>query len=96
MRDFSKTRIDTEEQLNNWLKFYNMSAPLIALGTFVNSDPGLDLRVQHFHSFSQHGEAGHYHIDTTPETVEYLGYFVPGHEIYRIDKPLHTHNFGRD
>nr|CAI5837138.1 unnamed protein product [Callosobruchus analis] len=96
MRDFSKMRIETEEQLNNWLKFYNMSAPLIALGTLVNCDPGLDLRVQHFHSFSQHGEAGHYHIDTTPETVEYLGYFVPGHEIYRIDKPIHTHNFGRD
>lgn len=38
MRDFSKTPIINEEQLNKWLKFYNMSAPIISVGTFVNSD----------------------------------------------------------
>ncbi|XP_018574995.1 ester hydrolase C11orf54 homolog isoform X2 [Anoplophora glabripennis] len=96
MRDFSKTPLENEEDLNNWLKFYNMSAPLVALGTLVNGDGGLDLRVQHFHSFSHHGEAGHYHYDTTPETVEYLGYFITGDEIYRIDKPVATHTWGRD
>lgn len=56
----------------------------------------LDLRVQHFHSFSHHGEAGHYHIDTTPESVEYLGYFSVGEEIYRIDRPANAHKLGRD
>ncbi|XP_057658545.1 ester hydrolase C11orf54 homolog isoform X1 [Diorhabda carinulata] len=96
MRDFSKTPIKNEEMLNKWLKFYNMSAPLIAVGTLVNGDGGLDLRVQHFHSFSHHGEAGHYHYDTTPETVEYLGYFNVGEEIYRIDRPINTHTWGRD
>ncbi|XP_044755458.1 ester hydrolase C11orf54 homolog isoform X2 [Coccinella septempunctata] len=96
MRDFSTTPIKNEEELNKWLKFYNMSAPLIAVGTLVNGDGGLDLRVQHFHSFSNHGEAGHYHIDVTPETVEYLGYFSVGEEIYRIDAPEETHTFGRD
>lgn len=39
MQDFSKIPINTEEELNNWLRFYNMSAPLVALGTFVSSDP---------------------------------------------------------
>lgn len=38
MRDFSKTPLENEEALNNWLKFYNMSAPLVALGTLVNGD----------------------------------------------------------
>ncbi|KAJ8969241.1 hypothetical protein NQ317_002639 [Molorchus minor] len=78
MRDFSKVPINNEQDLNNWLKFFNMSAPLIAVGTLINGDGGLDLRVQHFHSFSHHGEAGHYHIDVTPEVVEYLGYFNVG------------------
>lgn len=57
---------------------------------------GLDLRVQHFHSFSLHGEAGHYHYDTTPDIAEYLGYFNFGEEIYRIDRPTDTHTWGRD
>ncbi|KAJ3643942.1 hypothetical protein Zmor_026622 [Zophobas morio] len=96
MRDFSKTPINTDEKLNNWLKFYNMSAPLVTVGTLINNDHGLDLRVQHFHSFSHHGEAGHYHIDVTPDTVEYLGYFNTGEEIYRVDRPVETHQFGRD
>lgn len=96
MTDFSKTPINTEEQLDNWLRFYNMSAPLVALGTFVSSDPDLDLRLQHFHSFSNHGEAGHYHYDTTPDTVEYLAYLNLGDYIVRIDRPMETHQFGRD
>lgn len=96
MPDFSKTPITTDEGVNEWLNFYNMSAPLIAIGTLVTGEYDLDLRVQHFHSFSHHGEGGHYHIDTTPETVEYLGYFNTGDYIYRIDKPAATHNVGRD
>ena len=50
----------------------------------------LDLRVQHFHSFSHHGEGGHYHIDTTPDIVEYLGYFTPGEILFRVDQPPAT------
>lgn len=37
MDDFSKDPINTEEELNNWLTFHNMSSPLINLGTFVVS-----------------------------------------------------------
>lgn len=96
MPDFSKTPINSNEESNKWLHFFNMSAPLIAVGTLVTGDHGLDLRVQHFHSFSHHGEGGHYHIDTTPETVEYLGYFNLGERIYRVDRPLASHQVGRD
>lgn len=96
MDKFSEKPINTEEELNSWLQFYDMEAPLINLGTFVTNEADLDLRLQHFHSFSKHGLGGHYHYDTTPETVEYLGYFVVGKKIVRIDKPLVTHKFGRD
>ncbi|XP_050310245.1 ester hydrolase C11orf54 homolog isoform X2 [Anthonomus grandis grandis] len=97
MRDFSKTPITDEEGVNNWLKFYNMSAPMIGVGTFVSNDGGaLDLRVQHFHSYSTHREAGHYHYDTTPEIVEYLGYFNVAEEVVRVDQPALGHKLGRD
>lgn len=96
MPDFSKTPINSDEDLNKWLKFFEMSAPLVAVGTFATCDPGLDLRLQHFHSFGLHGEAGHYHYDTTPETVEYLGYFSLAKVVYRLDRPAETHQFGRD
>lgn len=39
MPDFSVTPIHTEEDLVNWLNFFNMSAPLIAVGTLVSADP---------------------------------------------------------
>ncbi|KAF6206891.1 hypothetical protein GE061_018127 [Apolygus lucorum] len=97
MRDFTKTPINTEEELNNWLTFHDMSAPLVAVGTLISNEvPDFDLRVQHFHSFSKHNEAGHYHYDTTPETVEYLGYFNVAERLHRVDKPQQTHQLGRD
>lgn len=96
MPDFSKTPLNTEQELNGWLKFYEMSAPLVAVGTLTTHESDLDLRVQHFHSFSHHGEAGHYHIDVTPDSAEYLGYFNVGEEIFRVDRPVVTHKIGRD
>lgn len=96
MDDFSEVPINTEDELNSWLKFFDMSAPLIAVGTFVTDESDLDLRLQHFHSFSKHGEAGHYHYDVTPNIVEYEGYFNVGARIVRIDRPEITHKFGRD
>lgn len=38
MPDFSKTPLLNDDDLNEWLKFYNMSAPLIAVGTFVTGE----------------------------------------------------------
>ncbi|XP_035884582.1 ester hydrolase C11orf54 homolog isoform X5 [Phyllostomus discolor] len=94
--EFSSCPLNSEEELNKWLHFYEMKAPLICLPVFVSKDPGFDLRLEHTHFFSHHGDGGHYHYDTTPETVEYLGYFLPAEFLYRIDRPKETHSFGRD
>lgn len=96
MRNFSKTPLHTEEDLNNWLKFYEMPATLTALGTLITHENDLDLSLQHFHSFSNSNWAGHYHYDTTPDIAEYEGYFNIGEKVVRVDKPVNTHKVGRD
>ncbi|XP_072301675.1 ester hydrolase C11orf54 homolog [Eucyclogobius newberryi] len=95
-REFSVCPLNTNDEVNNWLKHIEVSAPLICQSVLVSRDPGLDLRVEHTHLFSHHGEGGHYYIDTTPDTVEYVGYFMPAEYVYRIDRPKETHEVGRD
>ncbi|XP_053310902.1 ester hydrolase C11orf54 homolog [Spea bombifrons] len=95
-REFSVCPLNTDDDVNRWLKFYEMKAPLICQSVFVSHDPGFDLRLEHTHCFSHHGEGGHYHTDTTPDTVQYLGYFHPAEFLYRIDRPSVTHLVGRD
>ena len=88
MPDFAKTPLMTDEQLNNWLKFYEMNSPLTCLSVFHSYDPGYDLRMEHTHCFSEHGEGGHYHYDVTPDHVEYEGYFNVAKQLYRVDAPV--------
>jgi len=38
MPAFSDTPLTSETQLNNWLHFYDMKTPLIAVGTFVSAE----------------------------------------------------------
>ncbi|KAM8976507.1 ester hydrolase C11orf54 homolog [Pelodytes ibericus] len=94
--EYSACPLTTDDDVNKWLKFYEMKAPLICQSVFVSHDPGFDLRLEHTHCFSHHGEGGHYHNDTTPDTVYYVGYFHPAEFLYRIDKPSVTHMVGRD
>ncbi|KAH8379067.1 hypothetical protein KR009_002956 [Drosophila setifemur] len=96
MRDFSKTPIRTPEEIQKWLKFYEMPAQLNALGTLVTKDLGLDLRLQHFHSFSFENWGGHYHYDTSPDIVEYEAYLNVAERVVRVDRPLKTDQLGRD
>ncbi|XP_071944149.1 ester hydrolase C11orf54-like [Antedon mediterranea] len=96
MPDFSTTPLDTLDQINNWLKFYEMSSPLVVFSCFLSSDPGLDLRLEHAHGFGHHGEGGHYHYDVTPDEVVYKAYYQVAEYIYRVDAPKETHNLGRD
>lgn len=86
MDDFSKTAIHTTEELNNWLTFHDIEGPLIALGDFVSQETDFKLRLQHFHCYSNHNQGGHYHYDTTPESVEYEGYFNVVDRILIVDK----------
>ncbi|XP_056140748.1 ester hydrolase C11orf54 homolog isoform X2 [Lampris incognitus] len=95
-REFPVCPLHTNDDVNSWLKHFEVSAPLICQSVLVSRDPGLDLRVEHTHCFSHHGEGGHYYIDTTPDTVEYLGYFMPAEFVYRIDRPQETHVIGRE
>ncbi|XP_068936328.1 ester hydrolase C11orf54 homolog isoform X6 [Petaurus breviceps papuanus] len=94
--EFSSCPLTSDEDVNNWLHFFEIEAPLVCQPVFVSQDPGFDLRLEHTHCFSHHGVGGHYHYDTTPDAVEYLGYFLPAEVLYRIDKPKETHTYGRD
>jgi hypothetical protein len=87
MPDFSPTPLITDEQKEGWLRFYEMEAPLVCLSVLHSYDPGLDLRIEHTHCFSDHGEGGHYHYDTTPEDVQYEAWFNVAEVLYRIDRP---------
>ncbi|KAL4107359.1 hypothetical protein QTP88_017718 [Uroleucon formosanum] len=96
MPEFSKIPLHSETDLNNWLKFYEVSTPLVALGYLVSYDPGLDLRPQHFHLFGNHGEGGHYHHDTEPTTVKYTAYLNVAKKLIRVDQPEIAILFGKD
>lgn len=96
MPEFSQKPLECDDDMNNWLQFYEVQAPLICLSVFISHDPDFDLRVEHTHCYSDHGEGGHYHYDTTPTEVEYHGYFTLAEKLYRIDRPTVTHNIGRD
>ncbi|XP_006897240.1 PREDICTED: ester hydrolase C11orf54 homolog isoform X2 [Elephantulus edwardii] len=94
--EFPSCPLNSDDDVNKWLRFYEMQAPLVCLPVFVSRDPGFDLRLEHTHFFSHHGKGGHYHYDTSPDTVEYLGYFSPAEFLFRIDRPKETHSIGRD
>ncbi|KAI5713254.1 hypothetical protein M8J76_003774 [Diaphorina citri] len=89
MPDFSTTPLETKDQLNEWLVFKDLTPPLISVGTVISTDvEGLDLRLQHFHSFNHHNQGGHYHYDVNAETVSYTAYLNIATTIHRVDKPL--------
>ncbi|GIY52464.1 ester hydrolase C11orf54 homolog [Caerostris darwini] len=96
MPDYSETPLKSTDDVNSWLKFFDMPSPLSCLSVFVSSDPGLNLRMEHTHCFSDHGVGGHYHEDTTAECVEYEGYFNIADTLFRIDRPSAVCDFGKD
>lgn len=88
MPDFSKTPLKTKEEVNEWLRYFDMAASLACLSVFHSYDPGLDLQMEHTHCFSDHNEGGHCHEDTTPDEVEYEAYFNVASVLYRIDRSV--------
>lgn len=72
MPDFSTTPLLSDDDVNSWLRFFEMDSPLVCLSVFHSTDPGLDLRVEHTHCFSDHNQGGHYHYDTTPQDVRWV------------------------
>lgn len=85
MPGFSEVPLRGREEVEGWLRYFEMGAPLVCLSVFHSFDPGLGLRMEHTHCFSGHGEGGHYHGDVTPEEVEYEAYFNVAKVLYRID-----------
>jgi len=97
MPEFSSKPLASDSDVENWLNFYTMDSKFTCLSVFVSRDPGLDLRVEHTHGLNKDkGQGGHYHYDTTPEEVEYTGYFNLAEYCYRVDRPKVTHMIGRD
>lgn len=70
-----------------WLRFFDVPAPMSLVGVCISKDPGMDMRMVHAHGHTLDGAfAGHIHHDTAPESVEYEGYFVPAEMFVRVDQ----------
>lgn len=75
--------------VKEWLRYFEVEAPLICQSTILSGDFGTDCRLEHTHFFCKENKTGgHYHHDTTPDTIEYLGYFVACNSIYHIRRKV--------
>jgi hypothetical protein len=79
MPDFSKTPLKTKEEVNEWLRYFDMAASLAYLSVFHSYDPGLDLQMEHTHCFSDHNEG---------DEVEDEAYFNVASVLYGIDRSV--------
>ncbi|KAL5235266.1 hypothetical protein ACI65C_002676 [Semiaphis heraclei] len=80
-----KIPMKSKIELDNWLHFIELSPPLVGVGCIVSHDPGLNLRLQHFHLYTDRNDGGHYHDDTEPKTIKYTGYFNVSKQFIKID-----------
>jgi len=88
MPDFLGKDMLNQKVVDDWLCFYEMRSPVTCLSVFVSSDTNnLGLRLEHTHFYSEHGDGGHYHYDTTPDDVEYFGFFTPCDTVFRLGAP---------
>ena len=91
MPDFCGQDLLSNKQVNDWLRFFEMKSPLTCICTLVSNDLNdLNLRLEHCHFYSDHGDGGHYHYDITPDIVEYDGYFILAENLHRIATPSHS------
>ncbi|CAF1310269.1 unnamed protein product [Adineta steineri] len=89
MPDFLNEDLTTKEQVDQWLKFYDMHAPLNCLSVILSEDiNNAGFRCEHSHFFSNHGQAGHYHFDITPKEIHYHGYFTVCNAAVMVDSPV--------
>lgn len=68
----------------NWHVYFEFHAPLTCVSVFATAELGLDLRMEHTHFYSEHGQGGHYHNDVTPDEVIYHGFYTPCERVYRV------------
>ena len=101
MSDFTPEPICSQQYINEkWLRyFYEEKMTFVAVCTSKDfeGDAALDMRMLHAHGVTPDGRwCGHYHHDTTPETVEYEGFFLPAVKYVRVDQCSHTPDFAKD
>ena len=91
MPDFANYILETSEQVQNWLNFFEMGPELVMFSTLITGDPtqneSMHLRYEHTHFYSSKKhchEGGHYHYDVDKD-VEYEGYFNIAQYIYRVE-----------
>ncbi|GAA51429.1 ester hydrolase C11orf54 homolog [Clonorchis sinensis] len=87
--EFCAEPLDTPEKLKQWLKFFEMEAPVVAVGTALSHDPQKwKIRLEHFHCFNNdRTKSGHCHFDCDGPTASYTAYLVPGKRLLRVDPP---------
>ena len=51
MPDFPARPIACGADVDKWLAFYEMRAPIVFLSALISGDPGMELRVEHTHGF---------------------------------------------
>merc|ERR1712192_218443 len=69
--------------VKDFLQFYDFPAPLLCFACLWTGEH------THFWREKKDGQfdpeaGGHYHEDTSPETVSYRGYFAPANTIFRL------------
>merc|ERR1719309_725211 len=85
--------------VKDFLQFYEFSAPLLCFTCLWTDQPADDLQCLNLRSSGEHthfwreGESdgdfdsaagGHYHGDTSPQEVQYTGYFSPAGKLFRV------------
>ena len=86
MPEFLDEDLTSKDQVEQWLKFYEMHAPLNCFSVLLTEDVNkAGFRLEHTHFSSEHGQAGHYHFDITPKDVRYRGYFLLCNEAVLVD-----------
>jgi len=82
----AKKPLKSGKELNKLVHFIELSPPSVGVGCIVSHDPGLNLRLQHIHLYTDRDQGGHYHNDTEPNTIKYTGYFGVSKQFTKIDK----------
>lgn len=93
MPDFPDKPFKSRDEVDKWLKFFDMDTPMVCLSVLHSGDDkDLGLRREHTHCFGADDDketrrGGHYHfdLDETMDTVDYEGWFNVAEVLYKID-----------
>ncbi|XP_029163487.1 uncharacterized protein LOC114934940 [Nylanderia fulva] len=100
-------RLSSTADVYNFLHYFDINAPLIAMGTLVSNNKiytdicrdsvgeEYDIPKSRFHTFSYTKKVGgHFYRDVgSNNTVEYLGYFQPASVLYHLDPQVKNESF---